>query len=65
MFCDEAFSACPTDALRADSSALAELSEQSLLGGFQVSAENPLLGAQGRRALLQRLGRTVMNAYVC
>jgi hypothetical protein len=62
MFCDGAFSACPTDALRADSSALAELSEQSLLGGFQVSAENPLLGAEGRRALLQRLGRTVMNA---
>jgi Protein of unknown function (DUF1688) len=61
MFRDGAFSARPTDPLRADGSALARLSEQSLLRGFQVSAENSLMGAEGRRALLQRLGRTVTN----
>ena len=36
--------------------------EQSLLRGFQVSAENPFLSVEGRCTLLQRLGRTVTNA---
>jgi hypothetical protein len=62
MFRDGALSAHPSDPLRADGSVLARLSEQSLLRGFQVSAENPLLGVEGRCALLRRLGRTVTNA---
>jgi hypothetical protein len=62
MFRDGAFSAHPSDPLRADGSVLARLSEQSLLRGFQVSAENPLLGVKGRCALIRRLGRTVTNA---
>ena len=43
-------------------SVLAQLSEQALLDGFQVSAENPLVGVAGRCALLQRLGRTAIAA---
>ena len=62
MFRNGAFSAHPSDPMRADGSVLAQLSEQSLLRGFQVSAENPLLSVEGRCTLLQRLGRTVTNA---
>ena len=30
-----------------------------LAAGFQVTADNPLVGLEGRAALLNRLGRTV------
>jgi hypothetical protein len=62
MFQAGAFSANSADPLRVDASVLAQLSEQALLDGFQVSAENPLVGVAGRCALLQRLGRTAIAA---
>ena len=42
--------------LRADASKLAGLETGTLAGGFQVSDGNPLVGLEGRAALLRRLG---------
>ena len=38
---------------------LAQLDTGALAHGFQVSAENPLLGLDGRAALLRRLGKRI------
>lgn len=43
------------DPLRAD--ALAKLTTETLAGAFQVTEDNPLVGLDGRAALLRRLGR--------
>jgi hypothetical protein len=43
--------------LRADG--LANLTAETLATAFQVSADNPLVGLEGRAALLRRLGATV------
>ncbi|MEA3049003.1 MAG: hypothetical protein QOG84_839 [Sphingomonadales bacterium] len=51
-----AFSADPAAPARADGAALAALDEAVLAAGFQVCAANPLLGLEGRAALLRRLG---------
>ena len=53
MFEAGAFSQMPY-ALRAD--ALWDVTPQTLAAGFQLSAENPLVGVEGRAALLRRLG---------
>lgn len=53
MFEAGAFSQAPY-ALRAD--ALWDVTPQTLASGFQLSAENPLVGVEGRAALLRRLG---------
>jgi hypothetical protein len=59
MFLDGAFS---TDGSpRTDAAALAELTEDQLRMGFQVSGANPLVGIQGRLELLQRLGSTIAS----
>ncbi|MBD2597598.1 URC4/urg3 family protein [Nostoc spongiaeforme FACHB-130] len=58
MFCQGAFSLSglpQVDALK-----LLRLTEAELASGFQVSAENPLVGISGRSQLLQRLGRVVI-----
>jgi hypothetical protein len=39
--------------------ALASLDAETLATGFQVSADNPLVGLEGRAALLRRLGRRI------
>lgn len=39
---------------------LAEMDAATLARGFQVSDENPLLGLEGRAALIRRLGRQVL-----
>ena len=62
MFVSGAFSGRPDDPFRADAAALAALSVEELEAGFQVSAENPLVGAEGRTALLNRLGHVVAGA---
>jgi hypothetical protein len=56
MFEAGAFSADPGARLRVDSGALAGLSADTLADGFQVDEANPLLGLDGRAALLRRLG---------
>ena len=50
------FSADPTDPLRADALALKRLDAAALRAVFQSSPSNPLVGLEGRAALLARLG---------
>ena len=59
MFASGAFSADGNDPFRVDADKLAELSITDLERGFQVTAENPLVGLDGRADLLRRLGRHV------
>lgn len=59
MFASGIFSSEPFDPLRADARALAGLTAEELADGFQVSASNPLVGVDGRLALINRLGQTV------
>ena len=59
MFAGGAFSADARDPYRADALRLAELSAAALERGFQVGADNPLVGLEGRADLLRRLGRLV------
>jgi hypothetical protein len=48
------------DAGGADAGRLAELDESVLARGFQVDESNPLLGLDGRTALLRRLGQQTL-----
>jgi hypothetical protein len=59
MFEAGLFSADPVDPLRADAERLLSIDAQALAAGFQADAQNPLLGLDGRAALLVRLGRAV------
>jgi hypothetical protein len=56
MFAAGAFSADPSDPLRADAEVLANFSVAELERGLQVSDINPLVGLDGRVDLLRRLG---------
>ena len=51
-----AFSASPGEPMRVDAAALTEIDRKRSAGGFQVRSDNPLLGLEGRAALLRRLG---------
>jgi len=51
-----AFSAMPGAPLRADARALRRLDATALAAVFQAGPQNPLVGLEGRAALLQRLG---------
>ena len=57
LFESGALSADPRDPLRADG--LAGVSAEVLAKAFQVSADNPLVGIEGRAALLRKLGEAV------
>jgi hypothetical protein len=57
LFESGALSANPDDKLRADG--LAKVDAQVLARAFQVSDSNPLVGLEGRAALLRRLGEAV------
>jgi hypothetical protein len=59
MFLSGAFSSKPEDPFRVDADVLMTLTAEDLASGFQVSADNPLVGLEGRAALLNRLGRVV------
>jgi len=59
MFASGAFSSDSRDPLRVDADRLADLSVAALEQGFQASAENPLVGLEGRANLLRRLGAHV------
>jgi len=50
------FSSDPAQPLRVDAEGLAALTDERLADAFQVSARNPLVGLQGRTAVLRRLG---------
>jgi hypothetical protein len=55
-----AFSARPDDPLRVDASALAAMDAATLASLFQAGTANPLLGLEGRAALLRRLGSALI-----
>jgi hypothetical protein len=55
------FSARQGDPLRADAEALATLDAAALRAVFQAGADNPMVGLEGRAALLARLGRTLVQ----
>lgn len=54
------FSSEPSDPARADAIALARLSSAALGDAFQVGADNPLEGLEGRASLLNRLGEAIV-----
>ena len=62
MFEAGAFSSDPRDPLRTDAGTLSDFTPAQLAAGFQVSANNPLSGLEGRAALLARLGKTIADA---
>ncbi|BAY62042.1 hypothetical protein NIES22_21090 [Calothrix brevissima NIES-22] len=58
MFCQGNFA---SDGLpQADASRLQQLTEAELATGFQVTADNPLVGIGGRLNLLQKLGQVLL-----
>jgi hypothetical protein len=58
MFMAGAFAGDGTS-LRADAEGLSALTVEKICAGFQVTAENPLVGLEGRVALLSSLGRAL------
>lgn len=58
-FRDGVFSSDPKQPCRADASGLNAVSTDRLACAFQVRHDNPLLGLDGRAALLRRLGATL------
>jgi hypothetical protein len=56
MFARGAFSNRADDPLRADAAKLMQITVAELEQGFQVSADNPLVGLEGRTDLLRGLG---------
>jgi hypothetical protein len=62
LFASGAFSADPGQPLRTDAAALEGFSAARLEAAFQAGAGNPLVGLEGRTALLQRLGRAIAAA---
>lgn len=56
MFAAGRFSSDPAQPLQADATALKRLDAAALAEGFQAGPDNPLLGLEGRSALLNRLG---------
>jgi hypothetical protein len=56
------FSAIEGEPLRADAGVLARLDAAELSKIFQVSADNPMVGLEGRAALLARLGERLAAA---
>jgi hypothetical protein len=61
-FLGGAFSSDASAPLRADASGLVRLRASRLAECFQVSARNPLVGIDGRAALMNRLGEAVRAA---
>jgi hypothetical protein len=59
MFRAGAFCQHPGELLRADGVALTALSAATLAEHFQVAPDNPMVGLEGRAALLARLGEVV------
>jgi hypothetical protein len=60
-FMGGAFSARSDDRLRVDASTLGTMDAATLASLFQVGATNPLLGLEGRAALLRRLGGALIT----
>lgn len=61
MFLAGAFSSDPKFPLRVDAEKLCSIQKEEIQKGFQVNDSNPLVGIEGRTALLQNLGRALLN----
>jgi hypothetical protein len=59
------FSSRPDQPLRVDAAALTDLDETSLAAGFRHGPDNPLVGLDGRLALLRRLGGVIVERAEC
>ncbi|TDJ70741.1 MAG: DUF1688 family protein [Proteobacteria bacterium] len=57
LFASGAFSSQSQSPLRADAAALEDFERTTLVQAFQVSADNPLVGIDGRVTLIKSLGR--------
>jgi hypothetical protein len=55
------FSSEPRQPWRADAAGLGNVSAERLAAAFQVRADNPLVGLEGRAALLRRLGAAISS----
>jgi Protein of unknown function (DUF1688) len=55
------FSSDPARPLQADARGLQAVTAERLRPAFQVSPKNPLVGLEGRAALLQRLGQALLD----
>ncbi len=55
------FSSDPASPLQADAKGLQSVTADNLGAAFQVSASNPLVGLEGRAALLRRLGHALQD----
>lgn len=62
MFLAGTFSSDARAPLRADADALTRLDAGRLAAGFQAGPDNPLIGLDGRAALLARLGQALVAA---
>lgn len=61
FFCQGRFSSNPLQPYQVDAEKLQALSESDLMAGFQVSADNPMVGMSGRLQLLQQLGQSLLT----
>ena len=59
LFASGALSSDPGQPLRADADGLAQVTEETIARAFQVDADNPLTGLDGRVALLRALGHAL------
>ncbi len=55
------FSSKPTQPAQADAAGLQAITARQLGDAFQVAKDNPLVGLEGRAALLRRLGEALQN----
>lgn len=62
MIASGLLSADPGDPIRVDAEALENLAEEELASAFQVAADNPLAGLDGRVELMRNLGTVVDEA---
>lgn len=61
MFLQGMFSADPAHPCRVDADALVRLTVDDIAQGMQVSEHNPMVGLEGRAALLRSLGETIQT----
>ncbi len=61
MFCQGIFSSDFNNPLQVDGEKLQNLTEKELAQGFQITANNPLVGLNGRLTILQKLGQVLLT----
>lgn len=62
LFCSGAFSSNPDQPLQVDADGLRTLNLDALKSGFQISANNPLVGLEGRLNLLHNLSDALVRS---